>query len=237
MRVTAFTHGGSFPVNEDYIDSARQNGVCCFAAADGGGVGNGDIAAKIVVDTIIDEFKKSPLMSGEAIEGYFKSAQAALNEKSREDAIYDTMYASAVVLITDGVSALWGNIGDCRIYRFNGKLVEEVTDDDSDAFLKYKDGKIEFTDIRREKYERPTKTLCPCETALPHIYTVKHIGARTSFLICTKGFWRCVAEEDMEEALRTSKTSKEWLSKMLGVIENAKGAERDNMSAFAVRMG
>ena len=61
------------------------------------------------------------------------------------------------------------------------------------------------------------------------------ITGRTSFLLCSDGFWELIEERQMCKALKKSKTPREWLENMEQVVlENGRGTNMDNYSAIAV---
>lgn len=236
MRVTSFTHSGTHDINEDCINRTRRDGIYCFAVADGGGIGNGDIASNEAVNAILAAFEEAPAIAESSMQKYFDSAYEALHNKGMEDPIYDNMYASAVVLVTDGSKAIWGSIGDCRIYRFNGRLLDEVSEDDTAAFKKYTDNKIDYSAIRSEAPEIPLKTINTKSRFDISISKPFNVKDSTSYIMCSKGFWLLVTEEEMETALKSAKSSKDWLAKMLNILEKKAETECENISVYTIQM-
>ena len=55
-----------------------------------------------------------------------------------------------------------------------------------------------------------------------------------AFLICSDGFWELVNEDDIEKALKSSRSPREWLEKMLAALHKNEREGNDNYSAITV---
>lgn len=238
MKFTKISHKGGRLTNEDYLADAHINGMHCFVVADGlGGQNSGEIASAAAADAIIQAFKENPELSQEAVSSYLRRGQDAVSEKRSERPYDNDMATTAVVLITDGSRAVWGHIGDSRLYRFNLGRIIEITDDHSVAFEEFKNGNISYDDIRTSPGQN--KLICTIGdevSFMPDVSPVTKIGPFCSFLLCTDGFWEYVSERDMEKALVTSFSSKAWLTKMLNILDRNKTPANDNFTAFAIKM-
>lgn len=232
MRFTSMSNTGGQIINQDFFARVCSEGIYCFAMADGEGPG-GELSAETAVNTIISEFEKNPSMMSEAVEEYMYKAQEAA-ENVRKDELCSEAHSSAAILITDGEAALIAHIGDVRVYKFEKGMIDFITADHTNAMEKYESGIIKFSDIRNEESEllRSLGT----EKACAEIETVMPIKAKTAFLICTKGFWKSIDEDKMEECIRASSSSKEWLGKMMKLMDGALPCDCDNMSAAAIIM-
>ncbi|WP_418420711.1 PP2C family protein-serine/threonine phosphatase, partial [Butyribacter intestini] len=61
------------------------------------------------------------------------------------------------------------------------------------------------------------------------------IGKKTTFLMCSDGFWELIDEKTMCKLLKKSATPAEWLEEMRKIVlENGRGTNMDNYSAIAV---
>lgn len=238
MKFTKISDRGGRLTNEDYLSDAHINGMHCFVIADGlGGQSSGEIASKAAADAIIEAFIENPEISQDAVDSYLRCGQDAVLQKRMENPGNSDMATTAVVLITDGSSAVWGHIGDSRLYRFNRGRIMEITDDHSLAFQEFKNGSISYDGIRTSSNQNKLiHTIGDDICFKPDISRVTKIGPFCSFLLCTDGFWEYVNEDDMEKALITSFSSKQWLSKMLKILDRNKAPSNDNFTAFAIKM-
>lgn len=235
MRFTSITHRGGAVINRDSFDKVCREGIYCFVMADGGGPG-GETGAKIITDTVIKEFIKLPAVSEDTAKWCMNAAIEAFKNKIKDEPIFESMISTAAILITDGKKYICAHIGNTRIYVFRKGILEYITSDHTTAMEKYKSGEITFTEMRAiedskligiiDKESNP-------DAEISEIYKVKE---HTAFLICSDGFWLNISEENMETALKNTKSSKVWLGDMLLMIEETANDDCGNISAAAVIM-
>ncbi len=213
------------------------NGITCVVVADGlGGYTGGAAASRIAVDTVFDSFKKKPGFSKECIEQYISLACEAIRKKSKESP--DNMYMSSTiaVLLINGQNAVWAHVGDSRLYRFENKMIAEVTDDHSIAFEDFMSGLIEYGEIRTSPNQNKLTNALSISPCTISVSDITPIDGSSSFLLCTDGWWEYVTEEEMEQTLGKASNSREWLRAMLDIRENAAPENSDNYTAAAVMM-
>jgi serine/threonine protein phosphatase PrpC len=234
MKFTTYTDKGGRTSNDDYAADKAKNGIYCFAVADGLGK-NGDIAARMTVNTILSEFEKSPLMSADALKKYITEAQKALLIAKSEKREYDEMASTVAVLLTNGSEAVYGYTGDTRVYILNHSHIKEISEDHSAAFEQFMSGSIEYGNIRysseRHKLRRAIGDRISWEPTISDVFV---ISSAYSFLICTDGFWNLITEKEIESARRLSSSSKKWLEKMLNKLMPRMKYGSDNLSATAI---
>lgn len=237
MAAAGVSKRGGRLKNEDYIGQAHQGNISCYVVADGlGGHGSGEIASQTAVKAVLDCFVRRPEISQQMLKSYLDYAQNAIVQRKEKDESCKNMGTTIVVLITDGKKAVWGHLGDSRLYRLRKKLLYEITDDHSVAFVSYQIGEIPYySDIRNSPDQNKLlKILGEKEKYAPQISQVMSIDKHTKFLLCTDGFWKYVTEEDVEYTARKSKTEKEWLDKMTAIVERNLTPTSDNYSAITV---
>ncbi|MGN0465772.1 MAG: PP2C family protein-serine/threonine phosphatase [Lachnospiraceae bacterium] len=237
MAAAGISKRGGRLKNEDYIGQAHQGAISCYVVADGlGGHGSGEIASQTAVKAVLDCFVRRPEISQQMLKSYLDYAQNAIVQRKEKDESCKNMGTTIVVLITDGKKAVWGHLGDSRLYRLRKKLLYEITDDHSVAFVSYQIGEIPYySDIRNSPDQNKLlKILGEKEKYAPQISQVMSIDKHTKFLLCTDGFWKYVTEEDVEYTARKSKTEKEWLEKMTAIVEKNLTPTSDNYSAITV---
>lgn len=232
MRFTSMSNRGGQVLNQDSFARACSNGIYCFVTVDGENPG-GEFLSKKITDSIIKSFEKAPSVSAEAVEEYMNEAQRIAYETC-EDELCGMAYASVAVLITDGTNATVAHIGDARVYRFEKHIIDFITTDHTDSMEKLEAGLITFEDIIKDKSELLRSFGAKRFSA--EVEALQPVTRRTSFLVCTKGFWRGIDEYEKEEALRASASSKEWLGKMMKHMDGSLPHNCDNMTAAAIIM-
>jgi PPM family protein phosphatase len=227
--------------NEDYCAWQWRQGCGCWVVADGlGGHQGGEVASQLAVHSIIAAFHQQPEISAEAVIRYLEGAQQALLARQKEERQLSGMRTTAVVLVADAEAALWGHIGDSRLYHFRHGRVLSQTKDHSVPQALVNSGEIKFADIRfHEDRNRLLRALGQDGDFRPAVLKTKQtLEKGDAFLLCTDGFWELVLEAEMESDLNRASDPQEWLKKMEGRIMartlNAAGNKQDNYSALAV---
>ena len=236
MRSVSISNRGGRENNEDCVRKEKVKELVCFALCDGlGGHAYGEIASKLVADGVCAAFKANPHLTETSMREYIENARNALEHErflGREKA---DMSSTVVALVTDGLSAVWANAGDSRLYRLSGGKIKEVTRDHSIAYTEYESGLISYDGIRRSfNQNKLTQCVGTLSVFNPDIYSVTDLKKGDAFLMCSDGFWEFVAERDIEKAFSKAETPREWLSGMLDCLHKNKTKYNDNYSAIAI---
>ncbi len=224
--------------NEDCVGVMQKEEGICFVLADGlGGHGRGLEASHLVTEVILNDFKKHGEVTEKYIGNCFDIAQEALLQKQEELDCENEMKTTLVVLLLDKEKALWGHIGDSRLYYFQNNKYQLRTLDHSVPQMLVAAGEITEKEIRGHADRNRLLRVMGTEWDKPRyqISTVTKIANGAVFLLCTDGFWELVDEKCMTASLRKSDTPKEWISLMeKELIKKGKKKEMDNYSAIAV---
>lgn len=230
----SITNKGERNVNEDYLDYiVLPSGKMGFVVCDGlGGHGKGDIASKFVTECMMQY-----LGMNKSMEESIMNSQNLLLQKQKQEKAEDSMKTTITCLTIDGDKAKFGHVGDSRIYYFEKEKYKLRSIDHSIPQLLVNRGEIREKDIRhhedRSKIIRVMGT--PWNAPKYQIVDNIHISNRTTFLLCSDGFWELIDEKMMCKTLKKSATPMEWLQKMESIIwENGRGTGMDNYSAIAV---
>lgn len=236
MKAVSLTNRGGRKNNEDSIGYAHCSDIWCFVICDGlGGQSCGEVASKLVCDTVCEEFEKNPQISGKALYRYIEKAASVLGERREEDEEKSDMSSTVVALITDGKKAVWANVGDSRLYYISDYKISQVTNDHSVAFMEFENGDITYEEIRRSyNQNKLLRAVSDVESLNPDISEITEINQNDAFLLCSDGFWEYVTEDEMEDTLRTAKSPKQWLEAMLEVLHKNEINKNDNYSVIAV---
>lgn len=224
---------GEKDYTSDFVMVTEDGNCCCFAVADGRETPR---AAELAVKSVVDDFEKSGVITKESVSAFFNNADNVLiNEDGR-------LAACMAFMLTDGSVAVWGNIGDCRIYLLREGWLYEITADHSEAYTLYEAGEIRYPKIRRQnKRHNLTRMLGDGFETAPDFSQPEIMRKGDSFLICTDGFWENIHEKQIEKTLKRSKSAQNWLDRMMKIIEkNIHGKKytrfRDSLSAITVKM-
>lgn len=240
MKFTHATlsHPGGRKVNEDAsgnLTIAAEQG--CWVVADGlGGHGGGDVASRIVVDTIVDAYRSNPEFSSVQLGKMLGMAQQAILRQQQDNDRLSGMRSTAAVLMLDDAKAWWAHVGDTRLYHFaNGRIVRQ-TKDHSVPQAMVNAGDIGYDDIRHhEDRNRLTRSLGNDGKVRTTILDLPvAIDEGNAFLICTDGFWEFVTETEMEATLAKADTPVNWLAQMESILLRKAPADHDNYTATAI---
>ena len=176
------------------------------------------------------------MLGRERLQAAFDAAQHAVQDAPRRDPAIEGCRTTAVVLEIARGRALWGHLGDTRLYLFRSGAIAHQTLDHSMPQALVQIGTIRPEDIRRHpERNRLLKSLGGEGEAAPTLLDEAiALAAGDAFLLCTDGFWEFVTEDDMQAALAGAAGPAEWLDRMeRGLVRQATGAH-DNYSATAV---
>jgi PPM family protein phosphatase len=225
--------------NEDACGLAERNGFWCALVSDGaGGHGGGDVASRLAVDGLLASFKANPARGPEQLDALIRMAnQTVIDHQSDAPALHD-MRATIVILLVDAdhSRAVWGHLGDSRLYLFrDGKLTFQTKD--HSVFQAMVDAGFAKPGAARESSQRTmlTGSLGGHEGFTPVVTTQPQaILAGDAFLLCSDGFWEHVTEADMAALLRQSSSPDDWLTQMETTLLAARREGHDNYSAVAL---
>ena len=186
MRLSAccYTNQGGRDHNEDSVRCCAEQGV--FVLSDGlGGHGSGEVASALAADILFEGC----------------SAQ-------------EEMKTTAVALSVAGDLAVWGHVGDSRLYRFSGGALSQETRDHSVTYMKYLGGEISYMDIYHDD-DRPSLLRAlgklPCKPEAGQA----ELRPGDAFLLCSDGFWEYVYQEEVLADLLKAETPEQWAQLML----------------------
>lgn len=235
------TNKGERSINEDSIGVARNKDLYCFILADGlGGHGGGDLASASVVKTIQDYFSQNGEFSQQCMENCIMQAQNKLLEVQERMNKTNEMKTTLVILIMDEEKALWGHVGDSRLYHFLGKKQWTRTRDHSVPQMLVELGEIKESEIRGHEDRNRVLKVLGTEWDMPQYEIdspVMLTGGKDAFLLCTDGFWELVDEKVMLKSLKHASDMEKWLLKMEEYLwKIGRGSNMDNYSAIAIRV-
>ncbi len=235
MRFTTFSHKGSRAQNSDRAEKIIKDGVCAFVLADGGDF-CGDIASELICTTATDELKKDLRVDSGIISNCFDVIRKTITQKAQMEEGFKNVCASCAILLFDKDRAIWGHIGNCRVYSIKSSKVISITDDHTEAFKKFSQNEIKYNDIAKLDNGTLLISINAENTISADVSQIKRIGEKHSFLLCSDGFWKNIDIEAIQDFKKESDNTKTWLASMLSVIEKRAKANSDSISAVAISM-
>ncbi len=222
--------------NQDCVGNANRADLVCFVISDGaGGHEGGEVASRIVVDSMLAKFTSTPAFGAHALISYTSEAIASVA------AAHHDMSATLAALLIDGANgqALWAHLGDTRIYLFRDNKLLTVTKDHSLTQQLIDAGYAKAANLREHPQRNILFAAVGAEGDNPVALGEGPITLRAddALLICTDGLWEWVFEADMESTRATAATSEQWLTALCRIAETnalASGKPRDNFSAYAI---
>lgn len=229
--------------NQDTIGEAVQNDICCFVVSDGaGGHAGGEIASRIVVDSVLASFSAEAACGARALLSYVGHAIASVARDKEQAAARHDMSATVAALLLDRHNrrAVWAHLGDTRVYQFRGGRLHAVSKDHSLTQQLIDAGYARAEQLRVHPQRNILFAAVGAEgdTAVAISDTVR-IEPGDAFLLCTDGLWEWALEADMEETLARAAGCDDWLAALCAVADanaQASAKQRDNYSAYAIRV-
>ncbi|MBU0655164.1 MAG: protein phosphatase 2C domain-containing protein [Gammaproteobacteria bacterium] len=258
------TDPGGREENQDYC-KIRERGeeipaLYQFIVADGlGGQGGGKMASKMAtLKVLVSTAKAQP--DAVSLDEYFHSERLELLFQVAHEHIQDLqkagkpefsrMATTLVVLMVMGDKAIWGHVGDSRLYLFRNGKIHHQTKDHSVPQMLVSSGEITEADIRHHPdRNRLLRALGDNrEKIQARVHEEKTLQEGDVFLLCTDGFWEYVTEEEMLASLYKAANPDEWLklmeeqylipaTKQEARREGKEKEENDNYTAIAVWYG
>ncbi|MBI5514522.1 MAG: serine/threonine-protein phosphatase [Deltaproteobacteria bacterium] len=244
IQSAARTHVGRRANNEDAFVHAPRLGL--FAVADGmGGYEGGEVASRITVETL-EGFVRRALTDHEATWPFGYDRALGLTENLLDVAVrladaevfqrrtgrLASMGSTVAALVLDGAQAIMAHVGDSRIYRLRGGVLEALTRDHSLYF-----------DLQRSGYDLPPLEDFPHKNVItravglrpgqrPPLRTEALLPGDT-FLLCTDGLMDGVPDPELQRllALPTASDAAEAM-----VEEAFAQGSRDNITVVVVKV-
>jgi PPM family protein phosphatase len=228
--------------NEDACGYWTNERGSCFVVCDGtGGHKGGAIASEIAVRTILASFANDPRFDSTRIEEVLADAETAIAEAKTNNVDAPNMSATVTLLVIDSGQdqALWGQIGDTRLYMFRRGRAHRLTQDHSVAQSLIDAGYASDADTRNHPQRSVLYgALGMAGQATPNIPEQAFaIEEGDAFLICSDGLWEPLFEQDMERALAKAEGPEQWLVSMGYMVTERANAHHDNYTGISVWIG
>lgn len=239
MRAYAATDVGRIrEVNQDYIFCSMEpvgKLPNLFLVADGmGGHKAGDLASRYTVETLTDSIKNSasdnPIT---IINDAIVEANTKLLEKAAESEQYTGMGTTLVVCTIIGESMYVANVGDSRLYLYDGRL-SQITRDHSLVAEMVALGKLGRDEARRhEKKNVITRAIGGAKEIMADFFEAElTVGNR--IIMCSDGLSNMVEDEEIERVLASDIPIEDKTKQLLGRANENGG--KDNIAVVIIEL-
>lgn len=216
-----------------------------YFVADGmGGHGDGEIASRLVAETVGGALLQSLVapalqgkpLSAETVEALLDSAVQLGNRLVRQEANTrgNDMGSTLTLAFIHDHHAFVANVGDSRTYLWRGGVLKQITEDHSAVFQLFRVGTISeeeiYTHPRRNEI---TRNMGFRLTVQPDFYQLDLLPGDT-LLLCCDGLWEMLHNDGIADVFLTSYGDPQQICDELIRRANLAGGD-DNISAIVVR--
>ena len=227
----------SRPQNEDSYLDLPERGI--FAVADGvGGAQAGEVASQTAIEILGEAFTNMPETADaeEVMRAAFSKANEAIFEMASEVPQLSKMATTIVAVHVRGDVATIGHVGDSRAYQIGPRgVITQETLDHSIVAEEVRAGRM----TEEEAAVHPSRNIISralgAEPSVEIDLKTILIEPGTSFLLCTDGITRHVANEEITNILRNGSEAAVSCGKLKDLCFE-RGAE-DNLTAVIVKVG
>ena len=228
--------------NEDNIAQIPEAGL--VVVADGmGGHQAGEVASKLAVDVITRHIIGTLAEAGTAGNGAFEAkmigdaiqlANRAIYELARQQPEYAGMGSTVVVVVFHGGKLWVGHVGDSRLYRFRGGLLDQVTLDHSVVQELVSRGLVTAEEARLSVNKNLVTRALGVDAAVVPDIGEQTLNDEDIYLLCSDGLNDVLADGDIEMMLIEYGRNLEAAARRMVDIANERGGP-DNISVILVR--
>ena len=249
LEVFSQTHPGM-------VRSHNEDSVACESAcglvvlADGmGGYNAGEVASGIAVSVVVTEvshslLNASPVERGERegedlgvslLRGNIQKANASIFHAAQSQPQYAGMGTTIVSGLFYDNRVVVGHVGDSRMYRLRGEVLETITRDHSLLQEQIDSGMISVEDARLSKNKNLVTRAVGIDAVLEpeiHVYDVR-VG--DIYLLCSDGLNDMVEDDDIQSTIHALQSNLPLAADQLIQMANDNGG-RDNVSVILVKV-
>lgn len=242
LDLAIMSRQGGRNYNEDacgHWNSDHQ--LCCVVADGAGGHGGGDIASKLAVQHMLQRCAHLPVSGPGRMHDMLRDTNRHIIAQRLAGSTQEHMHSTVVSLCIDldAQTALWGHVGDSRLYVFRRGQLRTRTRDHSLVQSLLDAGMIQ-ADQARTHAQRSELLSALGSDESDLLISVSpdpwQISPGDVFLLCTDGLWEYVEDDELERTLREARDPQDWLASLEAlVLKNASHkASHDNFSALTV---
>jgi len=243
VQAAARTFVGGRSHNEDAVGFESVKADWCCVVSDGaGGHEGGAIASTVAVECILTGFRARPVHDPDDLRELILDAHDAVVAAQRQrPANTGQMQATVVVLVIDANvrQAIWGHVGDSRLYLLRRGRIFAITRDDSVVQWMVESGFIEREAARSHPDKnRLFAALGMVDDIHPRISgPPSMLEDGDALLLCSDGWWEYLEDADIEGTFVHAHSPADWLDAMVQLVAARGKPMQDNYSAVGVWVG
>jgi protein phosphatase len=249
LEIVAQTNAGMVRShNEDSVDFDAVSGLLVLADGMGGynaGEVASDIAVKVMVAAVTTPLKKNIAValdpeSGDELaiallRGSIHQANSAVFEESRSQAQYAGMGTTVVSALFYDNRVVVGHVGDSRLYRLRGDLLELITRDHSLLQEQIDSGMISVENARHSRNKNlVTRAVGIDAEVIPEV-RLYDVEVGDIYLLCSDGLNDMVEDDDIQSVLYAMQGNLPLAAEQLIQTANDNGG-RDNVSVILAKV-
>ena len=201
------------------------------------------MASRLAVDTLLQGFRNQPDCSRDSLRHLLLSAHQAVFAGRKVNTPTFNMATTLVALLVADNYAVWGHVGDSRLYHFrNGKLLHRTEDQSLVNMLLARGALNEADSATFPQRHVILQALGQDTTPEFVIHNPVKLKANDGFLLCSDGIWELISDTELLALWQESHSADHWLSLVQNLIEprvaeaNSSEKPADNYSAVAIRV-
>lgn len=227
-------------------ESRSAPSLGCYLVADGmGGHGDGEVASRLVVETISSSLLQSvlfPLLQGkvlaqETIEALLDTAIQLANRLVRQAATArgNDMGATLTLALMLDRHALIANVGDSRTYLWRGGMLQQITEDHSAVYQLYRAGTLSEAEIYTHPRRNEITRNMGFRTTVQADYFHVDLLPGDTLLLCCDGLWEMLHNDGIADVFLVNYGDPQQICDELIKRANQAGGE-DNISVIVARV-
>lgn len=226
--------------NQDRLGYTHSRRALLAVVADGmGGHNQGEVAAQVAVDTLLDAFKReaTPVIADpfRFLQNGFEDAHRTLATYTEEQGMSDSPRTTCVAcLVQDGI-AYWAHVGDSRLYLLRHGRIQSTTRDHSRVRLLIDQGKISEAEAASHPDRNKVYTCIGGPTPPDIEFSRKTpLEAGDVVALCTDGVWGVLSPDFIVRSLLADNLQ-QGATQLMDSAEEAGGMGGDNLSLLVFR--
>lgn len=242
LEVAILSETGGRKANEDACGHWHSvDELCCVLADGAGGHGGGAVAARMVVERMLQGFAERPTTGSRQLTDLVFDINRAVIDARVPDTERANMFSTVVGLVIDfvGHRAHWAHAGDSRLYWFRAGRVYARTRDHSLVQSLVDAGLLGPEEARRHPQRSELRSAIGTESDVLEVSDSgepRVVEPGDVFLLCTDGLWEYVPDVSLEATLAAASSPSAWLGALEREVTVATRhkTSHDNFTALTV---
>jgi PPM family protein phosphatase len=203
-----------------------------FAVADGmGGHAGGEVASSLALE-MLAQMPVTSAGEGTSLAEEFRKANQVVLDRAEAERELSGMGTTLTAVLTDGITAHVGHIGDSRAYLVRNGELRQVTEDDSLVHRMVDAGKLSPEEAGRH----PSRSILTRALGVKEDISVQEkrleLQPGDRLLLCTDGLTGMVSDEEIQEILDRNGDPQDACNELIQAANKAGGL--DNITVVLI---